>query len=46
MDQNGDGKFDAEDVKVIWGTVRDILSTGVTSAAGFSSGMAIGLYLG
>eukprot|EP01039_Chlorochromonas_danica_P003510 gene3510-3845_t len=42
MDVTGDGKFDKEDVKVIWQHLYDILAYQLPNAGGFSAGFALG----
>eukprot|EP00759_Apiculatamorpha_spiralis_P055322 PhF_6_TR7428/c0_g1_i1/m.11112/K17986/FUNDC1; FUN14 domain-containing protein 1 len=38
LDQDGDGKFDKKDMKVLMGRFMEILQTGIPSGAGFSAG--------
>lgn len=44
MDVTGDGKFDKEDVKVIWSRLYDMLAYQLPNSAGFASGFALGFY--
>jgi uncharacterized membrane protein (Fun14 family) len=42
-DLNGDGELDEQDVRVAWERIRETLSFGMSSAAGFGTGFLIGL---
>jgi uncharacterized membrane protein (Fun14 family) len=44
LDVTGDGKFNAEDVKLLSSRLLDILKHGLPAAGGFSSGFALGFY--
>ena len=43
LDQNGDGKLDAQDAKIAADHVVAILKRGLPSAGGFSAGMYLGM---
>jgi uncharacterized membrane protein (Fun14 family) len=45
LDQNGDGKFDGEDVKILAQRGMDFLRNGLPDAAGFTIGFYSGLKL-
>ncbi|EEH56871.1 uncharacterized protein MICPUCDRAFT_57905 [Micromonas pusilla CCMP1545] len=45
MDANGDGALTADDAKLAWGEVVDVLAFGVPSGAGFGLGLAHGVGL-
>ena len=46
MDASGDGKLDAEDLKLYWKKVRGVLTTNLPSAGGFSLGFLYGVRYG
>ena len=46
IDASGDGKFDAEDIKLYWKKVRGILTANLPSAGGFSFGFLYGVRYG
>ena len=43
VDANGDGKFDAEDVRVWWQRFRAMISNGIPGSAAFLGGVYMGL---
>lgn len=46
LDQNGDGKLDAQDAKLALNRLQSLLQYGMPSSAGFGAGFVLGLKLG
>ena len=46
VDPNSDGKFDKEDIIILWKKVKAVLTTNLPSNAGFSLGFLCGLKSG
>lgn len=42
-DQNGDGKLDTKDLKIVAQRFVEIMKTGIPNAAGFMTGFAVGV---
>jgi uncharacterized membrane protein (Fun14 family) len=43
LDQNGDGKFDTEDMKLMWRKFKSFATNALPSSSGFSAGFLLGL---
>mmetsp|Transcript_19351 Transcript_19351/g.28617 ORF Transcript_19351/g.28617 Transcript_19351/m.28617 type:complete len:201 (+) Transcript_19351:114-716(+) len=46
FDLDGDGKFDKEDVKIMWKRMRKVLKANLPSGGSFGGGFALGFYMG